>query len=354
MSPTRSRFAWLTCLVCALAMPWSSAALADPSADFWTSYAARFVQADGRVIDTGAGGMSHSEAEGTAMLLAERHDDRDRFDKIWAWTRANLGTRKDGLMIWGWHPEARNHTPDKNNATDGDLLIAWALAEGGAHWKDEGLTSSAVALSRAILGRLMRETGAGPVLLPGTVGFDSSKGMVINLSYEVLPAFHALDGIAPNPLWKRLADTAHVLFEQARRGRFSLPTDWTFVPKDWKPGTPGLVPWPEKPPRFGYDAIRIPLYLAWTGADGRELWPYQQFWGWFDKLPFHPAWVDVEQDAVPLDNMPPGFVAIRRLTDQAAKPDGSAASFPPLADNEDYFSASLTALSYLAWGDRGH
>jgi len=325
---------------------------ADPSGDNWAAYAAKFVMADGRVVDTGGGGISHSEAEGTAMLLAERHDDRDRFDRIWAWTRANLGGRKDGLFVWGWHPDGKTRQPDKNNATDGDLLIGWALAEAGARWKLPAYHEAATALAKAILTKMLRETSAGPVLLPGSVGFESPRGLVINLSYEVLPAYRALDTVYPNPNWKRLGDTAHTLFAQARIGRFSLPTDWTFVPKDWQTGTPGLVPWSEKPPRFGYDAIRIPLYLAWAGADGRELWPFQQFWAFFDNLPFHPAWVDVVEDAVPLDNMPPGFTAVRRLAEEAAKPDGAAAQFPPIGEKEDYFSASLTALSYLAWEDR--
>ena len=339
-------------LACLLSIFRNTGAMADPSGDDWAAYANRFVLADGRVVDTGAGGISHSEAEGTAMLLAERHDDRDRFDKIWTWTRTNLGGRKDGLMIWGWHPEGHTHAPDKNNATDGDLLIAWALAEAGDRWKVPAFHESAISLAHAIVTHLLRETGAGPVLLPGINGFEGAKGLVINLSYEVLPAFRVLDAVAPDPVWKRLADTAHVLFAQARTGRFSLPTDWTFVPKGWKSGAPGLAPWADKPPRFGYDAIRIPLYLAWAGADGRELWPFQQFWAYFDTLPFHPAWVDVTDNSVPLDNMPPGFVSIRKLVEQAIRPTGTPAQFAPPADKEDYFSASLTALCYLAWQDR--
>jgi endoglucanase len=332
-------------------------AVVAPSADMalWLDYANRFIQADGRVVDTGLGGISHSEAQGTAMLFAERHDDRARFDRIWIWTHVNLGVRKDSLFAWSWHPEGREHVTDKNNATDGDLLIAWALAEAGARWQVQAYRDAAGAITKTLLAKLMRDTDAGPVLLPGTEGFESPKGIVVNLSYAILPAYRMLDTVIPNPLWHRLSDTTHTLIGAARFGRFSLPPDWLFVPKGWKAAGKGptLTTWPEKPPRFGFDAIRVPLYLAWTGSDGRDLWPYQSFWSYFDPLPFHPAWIDLAENAVPIGDMPAGFARIRKLADEASHPTGAAPPFNPLAEKEDYFSASLSLLSDLAWHDRG-
>ena len=325
----------------------------SPEQALWAAYVQHFVQPDGRVVDTGMGGISHSESQGTAMLLAERHDDRVRFDAVWGWTRANLGIRHDALFAWAWRPDAHEHVPDLNNASDGDLLIAWALAEAAQRWQVAAYRDAAVAIAREMLARLVRQTDAGPVLLPGAEGFETAKGLVVNLSYAILPAYRVLDGIAPDPLWHRLSQTAHALEARARFGRFSLPPDWLFVPRGWKAGAPqpALQPWPDKPTRFGFDAIRIPLYLAWSGADGRELWPYLTFWAYFDSLPFHPAWTDLKENAIPMDTLPPGFVSIRRLAEEAAHP-GGATPAPVLGAGEDYYSASLTLLASQAWLDR--
>jgi endoglucanase len=102
-------------------------------ADGWRQYRERFVTAEGRVVDNANGGISHSEGQGYAMLIAERLDDRPTFETIWRWTQSNLLVRGDGLAAWRWSPETP-HVADHNNATDGDLLIAWALAESSDRW----------------------------------------------------------------------------------------------------------------------------------------------------------------------------------------------------------------------------
>jgi len=101
--------------------------------DSWRQYKDRFVTSAGRVVDNANGGISHSEGQGYAMLIAERLDDRPTFDAIWEWTQSNLLVRGDGLAAWRWTPQVP-HVADHNNATDGDLLIAWALAEASDRW----------------------------------------------------------------------------------------------------------------------------------------------------------------------------------------------------------------------------
>ena len=56
----------------------------------WDSYKARFLMADGRIIDTGNNSVSHTEGQGFAMMMAVRNNDRAGFDKIWNWTKKNL------------------------------------------------------------------------------------------------------------------------------------------------------------------------------------------------------------------------------------------------------------------------
>ena len=53
----------------------------------WDQFLRRHVHADGRVIDDGAGGVSHSEGQGIGMLLAVHFGDRATFDRLWKWTQ---------------------------------------------------------------------------------------------------------------------------------------------------------------------------------------------------------------------------------------------------------------------------
>jgi len=57
------------------------------------------------------------------MLFAVHYGDRAAFDLAWQWTQRNLQVRDDALMAWRWDP--KGGVTDKNDAADGDILIAW-------------------------------------------------------------------------------------------------------------------------------------------------------------------------------------------------------------------------------------
>ena len=102
----------------------------------WILYKQSYVSPQGRVIDTGHAGISHSEGQGIGLLLAVHNKDHAAFDNIWRWTRINLQIRDDKLAAWKWVPSdaggnAGGNVPDKNNATDGDLFIACGAAVEG-------------------------------------------------------------------------------------------------------------------------------------------------------------------------------------------------------------------------------
>ena len=81
-------------------------------ADGWRQYKDRFVTSEGRVVDNANGGISHSEGQGYAMLIAERLDDRPTFEAIWQWTQSNLLIRGDGLAAWRWSHRLLRSGPD--------------------------------------------------------------------------------------------------------------------------------------------------------------------------------------------------------------------------------------------------
>ena len=246
--------------------------------DAWHAYKARFVTAQGRVVDTANGLVSHSEGQGYGMLLAVAADDRDSFERIWGWTRANLLIRNDALAAWRWEPDKRPAIADVNNASDGDLLIAWALVEAATAWPDLSYRVAARRMALDIGRKLVLfNTPMGSLLLPGASGFaaeDRADGPVLNLSYYVFPAFARLSLVAPEFDWRSLVTTGLRLIDNAQFGPAKLPSDWVAL----KSGQP--QPATGFPAEFSYNAIRIPLYLAWAGFDQpRYHSGFLQMWG---------------------------------------------------------------------------
>ena len=227
----------------------------------WSNYRASFISRDGRVIDNANGGVSHSEGQGYGLLLAVAADDPDSFAAIWRWTSDHLGVRHDGLFAWKWEP-GRGAVADRNDATDGDVLVAWALAKAARRFGRSDYAFEARRIADAVAAAAVRPSAIGPVLLPAQAGFgpaDQPGGPVVNPSYWVFPAFRDFATLWPNSVWSELRTSGFKLLEAARFGPLGLPADWVAI------GGAKLAPARSFPPTFGYDAIRIPLYLAWDG-----------------------------------------------------------------------------------------
>jgi len=238
------------------------------SADEWMAYKAKFIEPSGRIVDTANNDISHSEGQGYGLLLAYLAENRGDFDTIWAFTKTEMLLRDDGLAVWRWDPAATPHVTDANNATDGDLLIAYAAALAGRDWQRPDLTAAATAMGSAIAADSV-ETVAGSLLLkPGNAGFgaaDRADGPVVNPSYWVFEALPVLAGLVPDAPWTQLADGGHTLIVDAMKiGPSQLPPDWVSLKA--KP-----VPADGFPQEFGYNAIRIPLYLIRAGMRDRAI-----------------------------------------------------------------------------------
>ena len=312
----------------------------------WALFKQRFLSSEGRIIDTGNGNISHSEGQGTGLLLAAHYGDRAAFDRILAWTQTHLQVRGDALFAWKWVPDAKGDAvPDKNNASDGDLLIAWALYRGAEKWREPKYREAARRISRDIVTGLVRETGHGSVLLPGRDGFAKEGLITLNLSYWIFPAFKELSRVDGAPEWKRLTESGLGLLKAARFGRWQLPPDWLSVN--------GKIDVAEGfRPLFGYDAVRIPLYLTWAGIGDPVLFkPYLDYWDYFDGARFLPSWTNLRDDSVDSHDASPGIKAVRMLARHAAR--GSALSLPPLNPQQDYYSSALLLLTRMASAAEG-
>jgi endoglucanase len=312
----------------------------DGAAD-WRQYKARFIASDGRVIDTGNNGISHSEGQGWGLLFAEAFGDRATFDKLWSWTRETLQHKDDALFSWKWDPRKRNPIADLNDAADGDITIAWALARAGQRWHAPSYTTAAERIVADIRRTLFCTVQGRLALLPGRAGFRRGNKTVINLSYYVYPAFLTFARIDSARDWRRLGGDGLRLLAAARFGRWGLPPDWLELDSD---GTAALAA--GLPPRFGFDAVRIPLYLVWAGAGTpKRLAPYLAFWDHFPNGRI-PGWADLKDGTVAPFSGPAGFDAVVQLVRSVGA--GSPAPLPGIGAAADYYSASLTLLARLA------
>jgi endoglucanase len=340
--------AWVAAIAVALAVVPALVQAQDATLTAeWLKYRERFVADDGRVRDTGNKDISHTEGQGSAMLFAESFDDRGTFDRVWNWTRQTLQRPDGALFSWRWDPNAQNPIADTNNATDGDMLIAWALARAARHWHSPVYAAAAHRIVVDIRQKLVARVGGRLVLLPGTDGFKQMDGsVVLNPSYYVYPALAEFPRLDNSAIWRRLRRDGLGLLAKARFGEWQLTPDWVALDKL------GRVT-PAPPPRFGFDAIRVPLYLIWgREATAQLLASDIKFWNAFTDKPV-PAWVDVTDGSTASFAAPSGFQAVIALV-RSRSDAANALPLPQIGDNDDYYSASLILLAGLARDAVGH
>lgn len=274
-------------------------------ASAWEAWRQRFLQADGRVVDEGGGpdgrSTSHSEGQGWGLLLAQAHGDRAAFEAIETWTRRHLLIREDALMAWRG---GDGRPTDWRSATDGDLFRAWALLR-AARDSGWGGARRAHAVAQAIAALCLApdpRAADEPVLIPGAEWRPEGGRVPFNPSYVMPRALRELGMHAGLPSLVRAADHGETLLSELA-GR-PLP-DWVAI------GAAGPAPLPGKALVSGYDALRVPLYLSWSG------------------IPDHPAAIRGRRDL--LDGAWPGHAVVGRSADGQPTAQSNHAGFRSVA-----------------------
>jgi endoglucanase len=316
--------------------------LSEADRENWRLFKQRFVSPEGRVVDTGNQDVSHSEGQGVGMLLAVAFDDRETFDLLHNWTVENL-QRTDGLHAWRWIPAAANHVPDSNNATDGDLYIAGALNRAFLRWQFPPYAEAARLTAQAALDQLVETIGSRTVLLPGGEGFVKSTHIAINASYYIFPLLAELNGACPSPVWAKLQRDGAALIADGRFGQWNLPADWLEIRRS----DGSLAPARGFPARFSYDAVRVPLFLAWSGEEPAVIQAVAAFWSQSGN---RPRWADLETNMTD-QFYGSGIQAISALI-APRQPTQQGITFPRISPSDDYYSSSLILLSSLAYRER--
>jgi len=222
----------------------------------WNEYKSRFIQDDGRVIDKKNSNITHSEAIGYTLYFAYRFNDDKTFDKVYNWYQNNLIKNRYGLISWKWGKDSNNSWGilDHNNASDGDLWIAYDLLLMAQKRGDDKFKVEALSLIGAIKKHLIIEYHKKLFLLPGKEGFKKSDHIILNPSYYRFDIFEAFSKVDTTGPWKILSRDGEWLLHHTVFSSLKLHSDWITMDEN-------LTTKPAKTMRFGYDAIRIPLNI---------------------------------------------------------------------------------------------
>jgi len=245
---------------------------ASASSDWpdWNRFVDRFMQADGRVIDITYERKSTSEGQSYGLFFALVANQRAQFDSILKWTSDKLagGQLGDKLPAWLWGLRADGSwgVKDQNSASDGDLWLAYTLLEAGRLWQAPNYTDTGRKLLEQIQQREMAHAGggAGPVLLPGAIGFKLDKGRFrVNPSYMPGFMFHYLAQVDPKGPWQSMWDSYMEMAPQIFSAK--VAPDLYVVDSQGR-----VIPDTEREPSGSYDAIRVYLWAGMSSTPDSE------------------------------------------------------------------------------------
>lgn len=259
---------WVSVLILLMATPlaYSSEYCRAPW-PLWEKFANAHIQADGRVIDHNAGGLSTSEGQSYALFFSLVAGDKERFDQILKWTNNNLaqGDLGNNLPAWKWgrHSDGEWHVLDANPASDADLWIAYSLFHAADAWKQHGYRDTASALLKNIS---RQEVAAlpelGNMLLPAPYGFAlDAETWRLNPSYLPIQLLRYFATVDKPGAWNEIAmNTYRLISATSNRG---VVPDWALygVQKGFHPDN-------DRGSYSSYDAIRV--YLWWAMLNPRD------------------------------------------------------------------------------------
>ena len=313
-------------------------------AGLWEEYKSKFINEDGRVIDFYNKHTSHSEGQSYGMALAVKFNELDTFDKLWKWTRDNLSVREDNLFAWQWgeKTDGKWGVIDYNNATDGDVLLALTLLEAERKWPGNGYKDNALTIIKSIRENLAIHWEGNTLLLPGYFGFTNNDTLTLNPSYFIFPTYRRFAKVDESLFWKNVYKSSINILTKSCFGSMHLPSDWIGL------NNRGVFAHNEKPPHFGYDAIRTLFYLA-----QEDSFPVtkglKHLLDIYRRLGYLPLWVNVVNDSISLKDAPAGFYAVIALTaKKIGEPELSKKLFKNASDKldkNDYYTFSLYLLA---------
>ncbi|MBI4665420.1 MAG: hypothetical protein HY751_03295 [Nitrospinae bacterium] len=295
-------FAWL-----ALAFLCSVPGVASGAEQtLWGRYKADIIDKDGRVLDYYQDKNSHSEGQGYGMLLAVAYDDQATFDTLWKWTWQNLQKRSDKLLAWQWgkRDNGRWDVIDYNNASDGDILTAYALLRASEKWGRAEFKADGLQLVKAIRENLAMNWDGRTVILPSYYGFTKDDGIVVNPSYIILPAYRRFAKEDDRKFWEKAYEDGLHIIALSSFGYKSLPADWVKLMDNGKIRIHG-----ERSVYAAHESVRVILHLL---QEDRSILPkgVAETLKFYEGAGYIPLKADLEEDTYSMHSASAGVYAI--------------------------------------------
>lgn len=201
-----------------------------------------------------------SEGISYGMLFAVYMDDKDTFDKLWAYAQAHFDDK--GLMHW--QIRADGSVQGRGSATDSDEDIGFSLVMADKQWG--GYTE----VTKDYLGKVLANDFTGDGTIRGGDGYDD-----VNPSY-LAPAFYrTFAAYTGEQRWMQVLDKAYETLNGAANSTTGLVPDWSSGSRggDYKydaartPYRIGLdACWNDEPRAKAYSQ-KIGAFFAGVGAD---------------------------------------------------------------------------------------
>ncbi len=202
-----------------------------------------------------------SEGIGYGMLITVGFDDKEAFDKLWAYYK----NHKNGAGLMAWQTAKCGQTQDSGAATDGDIDVAMALIQAACKWGGGTYEADAKGVISTIETAAVAQ-GCGTVIKPGD-GFGGCDRT--NPSYYSPGYFKAFKKYSNNPqTWDALINDGYTMIaanQQNANPANGLLSDWCN-----SSGSP-ITSISGDAVKFGPDASRVPWRMAidymWNNED---------------------------------------------------------------------------------------
>lgn len=309
----------------------------------WHRYLDDYVRPDGRVVDVEKGGVSHSEGQAYGMFLAVAANDPVTFQRIYSFTMAHMRGRSDRLVSWIYNPNYFPRITDTNNATDGDIILAYSLTLAALKWDWPTYLQAANPIIDQIADELLVRKNGHWIVKPAAFGFgrEHEDGPVLNLSYYIYGAFLLFHAVTEDDRWLDAWRSGLELTERAVNLSGGFAPDWvTLNSQRWLSPANGFAP------KSSYDAVRIPLYMALNGNVPSEAFaPFHQMWN--ERNAGIPKDYHLQYRRKVTDMNDPGYRAIAALAACAYAGERVPRNLQTLQPTT-YFATSLHLMSLVA------
>ncbi|MHA7866808.1 MAG: glycosyl hydrolase family 8 [Salipiger thiooxidans] len=307
----------------------------------WTAWRNANLDVTGRVVDQLQRNASHSEGQGYGMLLAALAGDARAFAEMENWSRINLAIRPDNLMAWRWMADQPERVPDINNASDGDLFRAWALLKGAERFGNADYRTRAGQITRDLVANCVTaHPGTGqPLLLPAVHGFQTPQGLIYNPSYAMPLAMTELAEAFSEPDLSAAASSGLAVAEQLAYG--GVVPDWVEITASGVRSAQGFS--------FdaGYEAMRVPLFLVWSGHGGHlAVTRYAEAQRGAPRGEVATI-ISRDDGSIQTTSRNAGYAAVAALADCATQATVGS-GIPPYVPSDPYYPATLHLFAMIA------